>query len=163
MSSRTFKEDKKTVSKLVIPSVPFNVQRERYDKMVDEIRRLERDSKKDPKIKKVLETKRLELADFVASPYCNELRVFLEKKEEARRRESVKRQAERIVATKRNSEPLELLRKQQEAKKAEEKARRLQGALARLEARKKAEAETKTSTLEDLVAELNSTIGGYGY
>jgi len=138
-------------------------QFERYNALTDSIRKLEAEARKDPKAKKALEAKRFELEEFIGSPYCGALRSVLAERAEAKRKASLKRQAEAIVAKRRNEEPLQLLRKQQAAKRA--KDQEVQKALrkAKLPQPVAKPIEKKPSEVETLVAELQKALGGYAF
>lgn len=134
-------------------------------------------------IKESIVEKRAEIESYLkANP---EAQAHLRWQEEQRRKASLKRQAEAIVAKRRNEEPIELLRKQQAEKRARDQAiqpkkpnhnmvsadgltskqRALNKAIeekARKEGVRPMVKEVKES-VEDLVAKLNRTIGGYGF
>lgn len=155
----------------------------RYESMKKTLANLEAMSVKNPTDKdlanRVLRKKAEVKAFFEANPCIQDHIQWMkehgaEMKAEAKRQASIQAQARSVVNQRRNSEPLELLRKQQEAKKkAEAETRRLE-ALARVKAQQEAEAKKKAEEaeakkkaeaerLDGLVKALNKSLGGFGY
>ena len=149
-------------------------------------------AKKDPKdesVKKALGELRAEREAYVSSH--PDVRAHLEYWAEEKRKASIKRQAEKIVAEKRNADAMAYLEKVRAEKKAKDKAlqpkkannnqKPVNGINAkqralnlRMEKVKEAEekkaqkekidkVESQKGHLEDLVAEVNKAIGGYGF